>query len=226
MVGLFFGSKLYSIHQIQQVMERGTPDEFSPSSKIDFIPSKMEANNEIDTKFFSFKTYEKFSDNRLKDDEGYVNLFKKIPDAVSYTWESKGEYKTLNFFNNNRLGIFESIKTEGNTSFLPKDITSEFDLHSYCFSLDLNNLTVFSTFHEIKIGYFCMVIRCMFIPKKGAVFSFALPNSLNVIQIGRSVNESVYLYFYHNKTALFSLSLNNFSDDDFELLLNTIEIKH
>ena len=218
---IFFGYKLYLINEIKSVLNKGKDGEFSVSSKIKFTPSNIEANNEINTRLFKFKTYQNF----IKSD---LDIFKERTDRSSFSWESGDDFKSA-FISINTLksGVLESIEKKTNVSdFFRQKIASDFDLHSYCFSLNHNDLNLFSSFHEIKVHSFCLVTRSIFLHRKGGVFNFSLPNSLNVIQVGVTGNGIVDLYFHDNNKELFSLNLRKFSDDELDLLLSTIEINN
>ena len=218
---IYFGYKLYLINEIKYVVNKGKDDEFSVSSKIQFIPSKIEVNNEIDTRLFKFKTYEKFIESDL-------DIFQERTDRSSFSWESGDDYKSVFIsINSHKSGVLESLEKKINVSkFLRQKFTSDFDLHSYCFSLNHNDLNLFSSFHEIEVYSFCLITRSIFLHRKGGVFNYSLPNSLNVIQVGVTGNGSVDLYFHDNKKELFSLNLRKFSDDELNLLLSTIKTNH
>ena len=119
----------------------------------------------------------------------------------------------------------ESIEKQTNVSeFLQQKVVSDFELFSYCFSLNHNDLNLFSSFHEIKVHSFCIIIESIFLHRKEGILYFSLPNSLNVIQVGTTENGNIDLYFLDNNKELFSLKLRAFNDDELNLLLSTIEM--
>tara|TARA_R110001599_G_C12043918_1_gene641449 strand:+ start:57 stop:776 length:720 start_codon:yes stop_codon:yes gene_type:complete len=218
---IYFGYKLYLINEIKSILNEDKNGEFSASSKVKFASSNFEANNKIITRLLKFKTYQNFIESDL-------DIFKERTDRSSFSWESGDEFKSV-FISINTLksGMLESIEKKTNVSeFLQQKIVSDFDLHSYCFSLNHNGLNLFSSFHEIKVHSFCIVTRSIFLHRKGGILYFSLPNSLNVIQVGSTENGNVDLYFLDNNKELFSLNLRKFSKDDLNLLLSTIEINN
>jgi len=218
---IYFGYKMYLINEIKSVLNEGNNGEVSASSKIKFTPSDFETNNKIITRYLQFKTNQNFIESDL-------NIFKKRTDRLAFTWGVDDELKSVFIsINSFKSGVLESIETKTNVSeFLQQEIMSDFDLHTYCFSLNHNALNLFSSLHEIKVHSFCMLISSVFIPKKGGIRYFSLSNSLNVIQVGLAENGNVDLYFFDNNKEQFSLNLQNFNKDDLKLLLSTIEIKN
>jgi hypothetical protein len=215
---LYLGYKFYLINQIQSVVNNRNASEFTASQKIEFLPSEYTGEYEISTNLIKFKTSVKFSKNDMEE-------FNIRPNLSQYYWEKGDNYKSV-FISNNygKAGFLKSLNQQTNVNeFLGLKIESDYDLHSYCFALNHEDLNVFTPLHEIKIYSFCFVSRSIYMYNKGGVFDYSLPNKLKIIQMGSTGNNKVGLYFHNDSKELFSLMLNNFTTHEINLLLNTIE---
>jgi hypothetical protein len=217
-ISIYIGYKSYLINEIMSVVNNVDEGNFYPSKKIEFIPSKNEGEYEISTNTIRLQTSVKFKKHEM---EG-ANIRKGFS---HFYWEEGDDYKSIIITDNShKVGILESLNQKTNVNeFLRLKLTSDYDFHSYCFSLNYEGLTIFSSFHEIEVYPFCLISRNLYLYRKGGVFNYHLLNNLNVIQIGSISNLKVDLYFHNENKELFLLQLTNFNTDDLNLLLSTIE---
>ena len=215
---VYLGYKFYLINQILSVVNNGSYGEFVPSKKVDLLPSKDIGEYAISTDLIKFKTSIKYNKFEVEDS----NL---MPSLSHFFSEEGGDYK--NVFISDSLGkasFLDSLNQQVNVNeFLGVKIESDYDLHSYCFALDHQDLNVFTPIHEIKIFSFCFISRSTYMYNKGDVVDYNLPNKLRAIQVGHTGNEKVALYIHDENKELFLLMIDNFTTDEINLLLSTIE---
>lgn len=217
LVSIYLGYKIYLISEIKSVVNSGHDGKFNVSSKIEFTPSEHASDYEISTSFLKFNT-------RLKFKKSDIETLHTRNNQSQFYWEDGDDYKSVFISNNaHKTGVLESLNKQTNVNeFLRRKLTSDYDLHSYCFSLNHEDLNIFTSFHEIEVHSFCLITRSIYLDNKGGVFDYNLPNKLSVIQMGSTANRKLGLYFHSETRELFSLTLTNFDSDELSLLLNSM----
>jgi hypothetical protein len=217
----FFGFKFYLLNKIDAVVVNGEKGEFLSSSHLTLKAVDNYETKVISTAFLKAKTYVEFSKQDIE-----------MPQSMSYIssfgWEKEDEYKIITISDmSNQAGIVDSYRESGDieniNELLGHSFESDYALLSFCFSLNYQDINLFSSFSDLKVYPFCFITRSIYLYRKGGLYEYQLTKDINVIQIGSAEHGDVTLYFHKNTKGVFSVSFSNVEQKELDLFLNTVE---
>jgi hypothetical protein len=218
----FFGFKFYLLNEINVVVNKGKEGEFSSSAHLTLNPVADIGTHEIATNLFSANTYYNFSLD-TDDKPESMNHFS------SFYWENGDDYKSILIMDmSNQPGIVDSFRDSDSINnineLLGKNIDSDFELLSYCYSLNYQDLNLLSSFNDLKVYPFCAIVRSIYFFRAGTISTINLNKDINVIQFNDPEREDVNLYFHKGNKAIFSASFSYSEKREIDLFLNTIKV--
>lgn len=173
---------------------------FSAKSSINLSPSVSPSSKKFKNYYFSAETKEgTFKGLSIKDKTSEVSL-------VSKSLQSQDQIK------------LEELFEKGN-------LDSDFDLVKLCLNTSPDTLTLLSSSHDFQLAMSAIIFRSIFIIYDGGIFEFELPSGLKGIQFGDpKESHTVAIFLYDNRKALFEINFAQFSQQEIDFFLNTIDV--
>lgn len=177
-IAAFFGFKLYLLHEIHLVINDEPEGFYSATSALEVPIIQRHHEHILTANRISFATFGKF----LKSEAVGTN---PIGNASLYVLdEADGQFKSVFLGNSaNNAAILPALNADGAVNrLLGRDISSDFELFDACHSVDYAQLSLFSSFANLRKHQFCVPIRNMYFYNVRAFFKYRLANGIHVIQ--------------------------------------------
>jgi len=224
-LGFSLTPRLYSLYTINKVIEQqGGKEQINHLKERSIDVSNVFSDRVTDVvlNFVKLKTplgYKKYQDD-----------FQVSANSYMYYLEDEHDYKSIIITDKfNYPSVIDSLKNyidgQNKTLIGIDNFRSDFELTTFFFELQPDNLSLLSTLDDIQIAMASMVFRTIYIPFHGGLYKFSLGNKYRGLQFGEAnLNHIVRVNVYDSHKLLIELAFNGLTQQEIDFVLSTLEV--